>query len=359
MASPHHPLILLALAAPVAAQGAFTSAPTGLEFREGGSDSRDVLGTEPQLRYQQIDSTPSVLPLVRQVAFRRDGRVLSSPAYAGRTVDLELLLGESDLTAISTTFDANYAAPPTIAFTRKQVQFPDWTTPNTLPGQLDLVLPLDQAWTYLGASGPDVLWEVRIYGNSAAGQEYPFDLEYVVPGGTFQQNQPVRSGHIDLGIGCQVALGEAHMDVDVWNYKTKFTLDAHLHITPNAPVSLLIGTFNANVITPVLCSTLHVVDGFALPVGVTGPTGDFDIDLDPLPYNSSWIGLDLVTQCIAPDATQTGGPVLPIALSSGAQLKIPPDPQPPAVGRIWALDPNAVAATVGPIPGGIVAHFAP
>ena len=46
----------------------------------------------------------------------------------------------------------------------------------------------------------------------------------------------------------------------------------------------------------------------------------------------------------------------PLALSSGAKLTVPGDPQGPAVGRLWAPDPNATTATAGPVAGGIIAH---
>ena len=189
-------------------------------------------------------------------------------------------------------------------------------------------MPLDVPWTYFGkqATGNDFLWEIRVWSNSAAGQDYPLDLAYVVPNATFGQKNPSRSGHVDLGAGCKVALGEAHLDIDVFNYGTKFTLDAHLHTAPNTPVTLAMGPFDANLSHPLLCTKLHVSVGVFTPVGVAGPTGDFDIDIDPITYTPSWIGQDLYFQTIAPDPSQPGT-VLPVALSSGAKVTIPGDPQ--------------------------------
>ena len=146
------------------------------------------------------------------------------------------------------------------------------------------------------------------------------------------------------------------MDVDVFNYGNRFTLDAHLHTTPNAPVTLMIGLFNANLSHPSLCTKLHVIGIVNLAVGIAGPTGDFDIDIDPIAYNAAYIGTDMYFQTVSPDASQAAGGYWPVALSSGAKLTVPGDPQCPAVGRLWAPDPNATAATIGPVAGGIIVH---
>jgi len=352
------PAIALLLCGSLAAQG-FVSSPTGYEFSEGSSDSRDVLGTMPLLRYQQVDSTSGALSNRTQLAFRRDGWLFTSSEYRARTIDVEVVMAESSVENLSSTFASNYLGNQAVVVTRKQIQLPDWTQrPIVPPASLDAIIPLDTAWSYAGkqASNRDMLWEFKVWGNTEAGREYPFDLEYVIPNATFGTRAPSRSGHVDLGSGCQVALGEAHMDVDVFNYGNKFTLDAHLHTAPNSPVTLMIGLFNANLSHPALCAKLHVIGIVNIAVGIAGPTGDFDIDIDPITYNPAYIGADMYFQTVAPDTSQASGGYWPLALSSGAKLTVPGDPQGPAVGRLWAPDPNATTATAGPVAGGIIAH---
>lgn len=349
---------LVAATAPAVAQG-FTSSPAGYEFTEGSSDERYVLGSWPTLRFQQIDSTSGSLPNLSQVAFRRDGRLFNNPQFSARAIEMELVMAESSIDNISTTFANNYVANQVTVVHRKQIQFPDWTQEPLLPpAQLTAILALDAPWSYPGkqVSGNDLLWEVKVWNNSEAGKEYPFDLAYVVPNATFGQLNPVRSGHVDLGSGCQVALGEAHMDIDIFNFGSKFTLDAHLHTAPNQPVTLMIGLFNANLTHPSLCSKLHVLGVVNMGVGIAGANGDFDIDIDPIAYNASYIGIDLYFQTAAPDVSQVAQGYWPIALSSAARVTVPEDPRPPATGRLWAADPNAATAQFGPVAGGIILH---
>ena len=353
-------VLTIACAAPAAAQG-FVSSPKGYEFTEGSSDERYVLGSWPTLRFQQIDSTnDDPLPNIGQLGFRRDGRLFTSPLYPGRTIDMEIVMAESDIDNLSTTFATNYVANQLKVVNRKTIQFPDWSQQSILPpSPLTAIVALDVPWSYSGktASGNDLLWEVRVWSNSEAGKEYPFDLAYVVPNATFGTTlNPTRSGHTDLGSGCQVALGEAHMDIDIFNFGSKFTLDAHLHTAPNQPVTLMIGLFNANLSHPSLCTKLHVLGVVNLGVGVAAGNGDFDIDIDPIAYNAAYIGQDLFFQTVAPDASQTAGGFMPVALSSAAKITVPEDPRPPAVGRLWAADPAATTALFGPVAGGIILH---
>ncbi len=352
-------LATLAVAAPLRAQvDHYVSSPVGFEYAEGAGESRDLLGTERLLRYQQIDSTTlTALTNRSRIAFRRDGQLPPSAEYGPRTIELEVLFAESDIAALSPVFISNYKANAVTVVTRKRVQFPDWSAmPVQPPAPLDAVLPLDQTWSYAGklATGNDWLWEVRVFDNDQAGKEYPFDLDYVVPNAVFGQLRPTRSGHIDLGSGCQVPVrGESHMDIDIWNHKAKFTLDAHLHTVANAPVAFTLGFFNANLSLPGFCTKIYALPGVSFLAGVADPNGDLDLSIDPIPYNPGLIGTDFYVQAAAPDPSQTG---VPIALSSGAVMTVPPDPRGPAIGRLWSKNPNASFATFGPIPGGIILH---
>src|SRR5262245_59857325 len=121
--------VALAAAAPLPGQvDHWVSSPSGFEFVEGGGDSRDLLGTEPRLRYQQVDATClGALTNRSRVAFRRDGQLPASAAYGARTIELEMLFAETDIAAVSPVFAANYKANAVTVVARKRVQFPAWT----------------------------------------------------------------------------------------------------------------------------------------------------------------------------------------------------------------------------------------
>ena len=353
---------LLGASLPLAAQSiTTTSSPAGYVYQEGGGESRDVLGSEPKLRYQQIDSTLQYGVYNRnRISFRRDGRLFTNADYGARAIEIEIVMAEGDISSFGPTFASNYQGNVTTVVPKTRVQFPDWSQqPTQLPAAASghLTIPFAQSWSYAGklASGNDLLWEVRVHSNTQAGKDYPFDFQTVVENSVFGQLVPTRSGHLDLGRGCSLgARGEAHMDIDIWNFGTKFTLDAHLHTKPSAPVFMMLGFNNANLSLPGYCARIFVnpaLGGIMFQVGISDPNGDMCIDLDPLPYHAALIGRDLYAQTVAPDASQPGVPVI---LSSGAKMTVSGNPRGPAVGRSWAYDPAAATAAVGPDTGGII-----
>lgn len=350
----------LAVCVPLAAQADhFTTSPEGYENTEGGSDSRDLLGTEPLLRYQQIDTTNTRSMSNRvKMAFRRDGHLLDNPEYGPRMIDLEVVMAESDLSTISTAFANNYKTNMAVVFSRKMVSFADWTLrPATLPGPIENIILLDQPWSYAGktATGNDLLWEVRVFGNDHAGKEYPFDFDYIDPNTTFGTPPPVRSEDTTLGPGCTVPGQSEEFDLDpaVLNYGNQFELEGEVSAGPiGVPVTTIISGQDANLTVPFLCAPVRALPGIMIPFGPTSGSGFASMPTIQLPYNAAWIGIDLYMQAVAPCMGCQSG----LALTRGVQLAIPEDPPTPAIGRVWALDPNAPVATYGPTPGGIIIY---
>ncbi len=351
------PLAVLAVAPAVGAQvDHFTTSPQGYEYVEGGSDSRDLLGTEPRLRYQQIDATNTrTLASRDRVAFRRDGWLFDNPAYGPRTIELELVLGESNLKTISTTFATNYRANTAVAVARKFISFQDWSLRPAVPPATETnVILLDQQWSYLGkvATGNDLLWEVRVFSNSQAGQDYPFDFDYVVPNATFGPVTPSSSTNLVLSPGCVVGGTRQVLWPAVLNHGTKFELVATSAQGPlGMPHFLLLDAQDLALSLPALCNPLHALAA-TLPMGVSNPIGEASVQLN-FAHNPWLIGRDLYLQAAAPDL---GRPGIQVSLSSGVQVAVPPDPPTPAIGRVWALDPTAATATVGPVAGGIILY---
>ncbi|MEM7199561.1 MAG: hypothetical protein AAF628_04805 [Planctomycetota bacterium] len=361
MANRFLPFVALALTLPAASALAqedhFTTVPQGYDTTEGNSDSRDLIGTQPLLRYQQIDATATRGLLQRQeIAFRRDGRLPDNTSYGPRTIELEVVLAEGDLDTISTDFAANYQRNMSMVVARKSVSFDDWLfAPTVPPGDVSNAIFFDQLWDYSGvtASGNDLLWEIRVYSNDQAGQDYAFDFEYVVPNAKFGfPKVPTRGMGDSLSTGCTVP-GQTNpltASITILNdLQNMQWQSATWYGVAGAPVILLVDGQDWAAPLPTLCTTLHAVLA-SVPHGIADAAGHTSFGFT-MPYRPRLVGQDLYVQAVTPDASQSG---MPMALSNGLKVTVPSDPQDPVVGRVWALDPTASTATVGPLPGGIV-----
>lgn len=350
-------LVAGALASALTAQpDHFTTAPEGYNYVEGESHSDDLLGTEPLLRFQQIDTTKLDDMMLRdRIAFRRDGRLPDNFDYFSRTIELEIVFSESDLAKVSTTFAANYVTNTATVVAKKRVSFADWTfAPTVLPAGQSTIIPLDQIYNYAGrpATGTDFLWEVRVYSNTMAGKRYPFDVAHPVPNAQFNNTGTQVASGQRLSIGCAVT-GQANpfaLALQLGNDGTSFQWDsATWYGTANAPVALLVDSQDHNLAVPSLCAPVHAL--FAtIPHGTADNTGTSSFTFT-MPRNRALLGADLFAQAATPDANQ---PNTPIALTGGVSVTVPIDPPTPKLGRLWALAPNATTATAGPIPGGII-----
>ncbi|MEM7206060.1 MAG: hypothetical protein AAF628_37745 [Planctomycetota bacterium] len=348
---------LLLAAAPLSAQADhFTTSPEDYDFVEGNSFSDDLLGSVPQLRYQQIDATNSrQLLATNRIAFRRDGRALASSAAGPRNVELEVVCAESDIDSISTNFASNYLANESVVVSRITVSFDDWVLPQGLAATATNTVWFDQLWDYTGTtmSGHDLLWELRVYNNDSAGQPYPFDFEYAVRGASFGTPVPMPSVNTTLSTGCTVgSFTNAHsLRPVILNDGSTFRLQADSMFGPTgAPTFMFIDAIDRGLPVPGLCDTLHATLAL-IPMGTSDPVfGVTQTSLD-LPYQSSAIGAPIYAQAVAPDASQSG---IQVSVSSAVQMDIPQDPPKPLLGRVWALDPMATDATAGPLPGGII-----
>lgn len=348
----------LAIVSPLPAQG-WTTSPRGYLTVEGETRS-SLFGIQAALRYQQIDTTNSnPLNNRRRYAFRRDGAAPTNLIFASRTVELELLMSESNLRFVSTNFDCNHKTNTAVVFNRKFVNFPDWTVrPPSAPATQDLILLADTIWSYPGktASGNDLLWEVKIWSNTGAGQAYPAD--YAVPNPFAQVAS--RSAGSALGVGC-LASGHAspsRLDTRFVNTRSGFILD--VEVKENADNQfhfLLMGFLQQSVAVPILCAPFHITGPLLTnPVGFADSGGNVDTCFR-LGHDASGIGLPLIMQAFALDPSQQV-PFLPIALTDGNRTVIPADPTGPRapVGHLFSVgDPDtANIAQFGPRPGGII-----
>ena len=348
----------LVAALPLSAQADhFTTSPEGFDNSEGNGVSNDLLGTEPLLRYQQIDGT-NLRSMTNRVkmAFRRDGWTPDNPAYGPRTIELEVVMSESNLANISTVFANNYTTNTATVVNRKFVNFEDWSLRPVLPPAIESnIIPFDVTWNYAGktAGSGDLLWEVKVYSNTSAGVNYPFDFDLADPNASFGTKIPTRSVATNLGTGC-ISTGRTSpytASVTILNDKTNFTWQASTsNAVPLAPAVMFIDVADLNLSLPGLCEPIHALlasylQGTASATGSTSFTTTF-------PHNSWMIGQSVVIQAMSPDAPKTLG----VSMSRGQTVTIPADPNEPVLGRVWALNPNASIATVGPFPGGIIIY---
>src|SRR5262245_53116407 len=175
-------LALLVSAACLSAQSTFTS-PKGFDTTEGATNHDYILASKIGLTFQQLDATNrGTTGMLKSIAWRRDGVLATNTTNTARTLEMEVLMADTVVANVSTTHAANYKNPPTVVFTKKMVNAPDWTQkPVTAPAAWDLKAQFDTPWLYLGTD--DLLWEVRVTQNSAvtgtSGLAYAFDFEYV------------------------------------------------------------------------------------------------------------------------------------------------------------------------------------
>ncbi|MEM7204670.1 MAG: hypothetical protein AAF628_30715 [Planctomycetota bacterium] len=353
------PAALLVIAVPVAAQGDhFTTSPEGYDFLEGNSHSDDLIGTQPLLRYQQIDSTNTRSMSNRnRLAFRRDAHVLSSTEYGARNIEVEVVMAESDLDAISTTFDSNYTANSMTVMNRVTVAFEDYTLPQGFAATATNTLFFDQIWSYNGSGGgTDLLWELKVYSNDQAGTRYPMDFEFVTRNGKFGTPIPTSAAAFRnvISTGCATTFGNAGLAPEIKNYGTFLELsNTVFNGVASAPVTLIIDSQDRALTSSAFCTTLHALVGAAIPAGTADATGRATFGPLVLPHDPGLIGQTLVFQGFQPCVGCFPGQA-DVSATRAVELTVQPDPDKPKIGRVWSYDPTATDAVEGPHPGGLV-----
>ncbi len=351
---------ILGAALPLSAQiDHFTTSPEGYDFVEGNGVSNDLLGSRALLRYQQIDSTNLRSMTNRnRVAWRRDGWTPDDPTYGPRTIEMEMVLAESNLGNISTTFASNYiAGTQSTVVNRKFISFQDWSLRPALPPATETnIIFLDNQWSYAGktATGTDLLWEVKIYSNDNL-SNYPYDFELVNANASFGTKIPTRSTQTVLSTGCTATGRTSAFSVScsILNDGTTFAWSSSTsNGVTGSPVVLFIDPVQQSLVLPQLCTSLEAIAASMLH-GVGSATGATSVTTT-FARHASMIGADLHMQAVTPDAGQPYA--IQVALSRGIAVNVPADPVDPVIGRVWAYNPNAAIATVGPFPGGIILY---
>jgi hypothetical protein len=171
---------------------------------------------------------------------------------------------------MTTTFAANYLATPVRVMSKKIISLPDHAGFSTqVPAPFDVVLPFDKQYSYLGKN--DLLWEIRIHGNSLAK-----DSSYFLDSHSGASLVALGSQRLS-GLGC-VAPGGRRLTLSnsVQTTDTMFQSQWGVQSAPlNAGVLLMVGLRNPNQQLPGWCTRVYS-DGLVLMLGKADDFGRFN-----------------------------------------------------------------------------------
>lgn len=302
-----------ALASVLAGQS--TISPSPYVRQEGNAVAGEPLGSF-RARYMQVhgDLRGRRFP-VTALAFRRDG-VDHTPTGLPRTIDVEVVMAEAELAQISTAFAANYQTSPTVVLPRRKIALPAW---NLGPSAGKKVLfTFTRKWLYSGKR--DLLWELRIYGNSL-GKRSEMPADAFSPSGTTQGAQRM------IGRGCltragggrpMTLLSEVRTDRLSGAMSMRWMVDGG---AKNSPGFFLIGFSNPDFPIPYLCGhgKVLVVPHFVI-AGQTNSSGHFETGKGFLSWWPGVQGRQVYAQAFTFDGHQMG---LLMATSNGLVTTLP------------------------------------
>ncbi len=268
-------------------------------------------------RYQQVHGDLRKQPgAIRGLAWRRDGHYGTNTSMAARSLEVEVWIGEGDFTLFGTTFDKNYAAPPTQIVAKQKFNFPDWfKLPATTPAPFNASIPFTKVGVYTGKY--DFIWELKIHSMTPTSMYYS-DYAGGRPGSFY-------GSYRRLGVGCKTGLGGPDgMRLTCSVYAVG---SAQLNLSlygsygvPSAPSAILIGVANLNLQIPGLCTRLypHPVITLNRTASSTGSVSGGRLAI--WPYNPIYKGSKFYAQVASLDASQKG---LPVAASNGIEAELP------------------------------------
>ncbi len=313
--------------------------PVGHAGTEGNSNNTYPFNATFHYMQVHADLRGKVLP-IKGMSFRRDG-TLSSP-YAGRTLDIEVWMGDSDFSAISGTYANNFTGTKANVFKRAKISTPAWPKPPSAPASFDFSVPFNNGvFLYVGAT--DFAWEWVTHSTTST-QTYPADA--------VTQTGTVNGPYSVNGTGC-VATGQTRNFRATAYLSTYRSPDRVRYYAYNnygrasSPGAILVGATNPNTPFPVCGpARLYTDAGITIP-GLTNASGYFNSGTNIyVPWNAAYTGVKLYTQSYCLDAAQ--GP-LPVAVTNGVESTVPAlGPLPGSFARIFSRgNPNATTGNVG------------
>jgi hypothetical protein len=287
-------------------------------------------------RFQQVHTDLVGTPRpITGLAWRRNQDQFLPTGSPARTLDMEVLLCDSNAAAWSTTFASNYVGTPRLVFTRKNVNAPDWSPPiEERPAPFDHAIAFDTPAPYLAVN--DLLYELVVYSSSTS-------ATYMADSAVFPATVTSMWGtYSSVGTGCRTPTGTFLVRSQIQHVLASTTISFGWSVSGAPPGSgtVLVGLAPINVPVPGLCTNLYTLGMLYVPF-TTGNTGSGNTTAASLPFDPSWTSIVLSVQAAAPDPSQTG---LQVAASQGARCEIPAAMPAVRGARLWALG-NPTATT--------------
>lgn len=321
------------------AQSTSLVSPATLATTEGNSNN-----TFPFYRpfhYMQIhgDLRGKVM-VMKGLSFRRDGNLSSN--YAGRTIEIEVWFGNSDLSKISNTYASNFTGTKTNVVKKAQFNAPAWPKPPSKPAAFNFNIPFNNGlFIYTGAN--DLAWEWVTHSTTATGT-YPADAH--------AQYGTLNGRSTRTGTGC-IATGQTRA-MNLYGYFTTYRGPDRVRFynycyygVATAAGAFLVGPTNPNLPFPV-CGPQRLYTDASLAIPATANASGYMTTGTSItiPWNAAFVGASLYSQAYTADANK--GP-LPVSVSNGLQTIVPAlAPLPGAYARIYSYNaPGATTGTIG------------
>jgi len=310
-------------------------------YHSEGNTHDNTLVNAPYQRWQQIDSDSLNNPhIVKFVRFRQDSFATTANAK-NRTIDAQITMGAGLLQSFGNDFDANYLPfTKQVIMNRTTINLPDWSQlPSAPPRPFDMTFPMNFIWSHNGFT--NLVWEIEVWGGSGSA-DYHVDADSA--SGTAVATSTA------LGTGCTTNTGvfTNNTSLTVTNFDANYSLGLGVTGAPiGSPITFMLGTSDPNLAIG-MCSSLRVLPAITVPIGFANASGDVSVSIGATNYNPAWVGIQLFTQAVGPDASQ---PFLPLALSDGAQTAFPAHAH--NIQHVVSTTPLAPTGT-GPLQGGII-----
>lgn len=328
-------LSALLLVSSLAAQSYTVSPAAFTNYR--GNTNNTIPFWYAAARYQQIHGDLKGSPKALQgMTFRR-----AQSATAARSMVLTINLGDSSYAARSTTFASNFTGTPVTVLPQTTVNFPDWTTPSGfVPEPWTTVIPFTTPFPYSGVN--DLVWEMLVDGSTTTASR-PTDAYSGTTVTMYAALAP-------LGKGCLVGTNTLPM-TQTMNVTTSTTtgnlsFGGSIARGPASAASvMMVGIVNLDLTIPGLCEKLFPLTVWSFNFNLS-TSGSGSMTTLTTPHNVAWAGAQVFSQTAALDANQPG---LPVALSNGTAVTLPPFAPTPLVEICRIYEGTSSSATVGSI----------
>ncbi|MFO1054465.1 MAG: hypothetical protein U1F36_19770 [Planctomycetota bacterium] len=265
-------LVTAALSGGLVAQTTFNTGPSGYDALEGNTNNTIPWWSQSGT-YQQIHDASDMqtvlggpVALIQSIGFRKDGAL--STSVLGRSLDIQISLGETTITAVgaTSTFATNLGPTPQVVLPYTNVNLPTLTNAS-LPNPMGWHFPFQTAFLYTGTG--NLCYEIRFTNNTVI-TSAPLDAAS-------------RSNSITnplLGTGC-IASGQtlaSTIDTKSLSMSTGAWRNRLARGPASAPAVQLIGFAASLVPLPGFCADLQFLPVTSLS-GTTNATGQWDSTL--------------------------------------------------------------------------------